>query len=185
MTFSFPRGATRSFYILLSSLAIFSSVSAYEVSSWHMVRYHLPSDSEFISFSGDMVIPPLKPISEGTYYVWPGLETPNDDGIYQNVLSGNSSGENSGTWSYFSGYCCHSPTLPWGISLDLIGGDTVSFSNMKSSASWTTMSKKASNGRTVTSAFPELSQSRFFSMHTRRYYNFKQKLTALCPPRIS
>lgn len=149
----------RSSYTLLTSLATFSSISAYEVSSWHMVRYHLPSDSEFTSFSGDMVIPPLKPVSEGTYYVWPGLETPKDDGIYQNVLSGNSNGENSGTWSYFSGFCCQDPTLPWGASLNLNGGDTVSFSNVKNSSSWTTTSKKASNGRVVTSGFPEISQS--------------------------
>ena len=162
MTFSFNTAPMRPFYVLLSSLAISTSVSADEVSSWHMARYHLPSDSEFTSFSGDMVIPPLKPVTEGTYYVWPGLETPHDDGIYQNVLSGNSSGYNSGTWSYYSGFCCHDPTLPWGASLNLNEGDRVSFSNLRNSSSWATTSKKASNGKTVTSYFPILSQSLFF-----------------------
>jgi len=159
MLLSLQSAAMRPLFTLSASLAILSFVSAYEVTSWHMVRYHLPSNSDFTSFSGDMVIPPLKPVSEGTYYVWPGLETPNDDGIYQNVLSGNISGEDSGTWSYFSGFCCQNPILPWGASLNLNGGDTVSFSNVKNSSSWTTTSKKASNGRVVTSNFPDISQS--------------------------
>ena len=168
----------RSSHVLLISLAVSSSTSAYEVSSWHMARYHLPSDSEFTSFSGDMVIPPLKPVSEGTYYVWPGLETPNDDGIYQNVLSGNASGETTGTWSYFSGFCCQNPTLPWGAPLYLNGADTVSFSNMKNSSSWTTMSKKASNGKVVTSGFPDISQfSPVFPTSTSQSYISEQRLT--------
>lgn len=152
----------RSFYLFLTGLAVSSSVSAYEVSSWHFARYYLPSGSEFTSFSGDMSIPPLKSVSEGIYYVWPGLETPEDDGIYQNVLSGDARGEFSGAWSYFSGFCCHNPTLPWGESLSLNGGDTVGFSNVRDSSSWTTTSKKASNGKVVTSDFPELSQFLFF-----------------------
>ena len=105
-----------------------------------------------------MVIPPLKPVSAGTYYVWPGLETPNDDSIYQNVLSGNASGESTGTWSYFSGFCCQNPTLPWGAPLYMNGGDTVSFGNVKSSSSWTTVSKKGSNEKMVTTGFPEISR---------------------------
>ena len=131
-----------------------------------MARYHLPSGSELTSFSGDMSIPPLKSVSEGTYYVWPGLETPDDNGIYQNVLSGNASGEFDGAWSYFSGFCCQNPTLPWGASLNLNGGDTVRFINVKNSSSWTTTSEKASNGKVVTSDFPELSQSFFFSHYS-------------------
>ena len=143
--------------VLLIGFGTILSVSAYEVSSWHMIRYHLPEGSGFTSFSGDMVIPPLKRVTAGTYYVWPGLETPDDNGIYQNVLGGNSSGlQNGGAWSYFSGFCCQNPTLPWGASLDLFEGDSIHFSNVKN-ADWTTVSRMNSTGRTVTSSFPELS----------------------------
>ena len=151
----------RTYYELLTSLSFLCSISAYEVTSWHMLRYHLPQGSSLTSFSGDMLIPPLKRVDEGTYYVWPGLETPDDNGIYQNVLGGNSSGlVNGGEWSYFSGFCCENPVLPWGASIKLFEGDTIHFSNVKNT-SWTTVSEMKSNGKSVTSSFPALGKPIF------------------------
>ena len=139
--------------LLIALATIMNTTSAYEVSAWYFLRYHLPPGSQLTSLSGDLVVPHLNPANGGTYYVWPGMQTENYDGIYQNVLSGN----DSGVWTFYSGYCCNSPYLPWGGSFDTYEEETISFSNVENATSWTTVDQRKKTGKIVTNDFPQLS----------------------------
>jgi len=134
--------------LLCSSFANYTS----EVDHWYFLRYNLPAGSELTSLSGELVVPTLKPVEGGTYYVWPGLQTESDDGIYQNVLHGIDTDQ----WEFYSGYYCNAPYLPWGHNLEASAGETFLFSNIKNATSWRTIDRRR---KTVTNAindFPEL-----------------------------
>ena len=124
-------------------------------SGWYFLRYTIPTESQFTSLSGEMVIPPLMPANGGTYYLWPGLQVEGWQGIYQNVLSGN----DSGTWTLWSGYCCENPVLTWSDSFDTYEGDTVKFNNVRSGDTWTTTSTEVDTGMEVRSEFDPLGRS--------------------------
>ena len=143
--------------------------SGEEASAWYFLRYTIPAESSFTSLTGDMVIPPLMPANGGTYYLWPGLQVANWQGIYQNVLSGN----DSGTWTFWSGYCCNNPDLTWSDSLDTYEGDTISFSNVRSDTTWTTTSTEVEQEQSVTSAFDVLGKSvlRSFTFSSGRFHH--------------
>lgn len=114
--------------------------------TWYFLEYNPASGEEFTSFSGTMVIPTLP--QAGTYYLWPGLQPSDNSGVYQNVLDGR-----SGTWWIGSGWCCSNPSLPWGSGFNVNGGDTVKFSNVKGSSTWTSTLVKGSDGTTVSDDF--------------------------------
>jgi hypothetical protein len=56
--------------------------------TWYFLRYNTPSGSQFLSFFSTMLIPTLK--KAGTYYLWQGLQSTDNSGVYQNVLDGQS-----------------------------------------------------------------------------------------------
>ena len=145
------------FSLVLAFMATFATSHAtvfgdYKVSAWYFLRYTLPAESQLTSLSGEMIIPPLEPAHGGTYYIWPGLQVENWDGIYQNVLSGN----DSGTWTLWSGYCCENPILPWSGSFDTYEGETVSFSNVKGKHTWTTVQTREKTGQRIPDKFDAL-----------------------------
>ncbi len=144
----------KSLLVLVATLLVSSSAEyAYGVDHWYFLRYSLPPGSELTSLSGELVVPALRPVDEGTYYVWPGLQTENFDGIYQNVLHGNGTDH----WDFYGGYCCNAPYLPWGHNLEADKGEILSFSNIKIATSWRTIDKREKTGTNAVNDFPELS----------------------------
>ncbi|ORY02281.1 hypothetical protein BCR34DRAFT_591970 [Clohesyomyces aquaticus] len=132
--------------ILSNLLAATLFLSTANAATWYFLRYNLPSTQQFLSFSGTMVIPKLP--KAGTYYLWPGLQTTDGSGVYQNVLDGR-----SGTWWIGSGWCCANPSLPWGSGFNVNAGDSVAFTNTKGASAWTSTLKKASGGSTASDSF--------------------------------
>lgn len=51
--------------------------------------------ASFIAFNGTMVAPNVQ--GAGVYYLWPGLEPPGSQGVYQNVLAGDTT-----DWTFVS-----------------------------------------------------------------------------------
>ena len=143
-------------FVVATTLRLVTAAQSgdFQVSAWYFLRYTLPSGSQLTSLSGDMIIPPLEPAHGGTYYIWPGLQVDDWKGIYQNVLSGN----DSGTWSFWSGYCCENPILPWSGSFDTYQGETVSFSNVKTNNTWRTVQEREKTGQTIISEYDALSK---------------------------
>jgi len=140
--------------ILVATLLAFNCAEyAYGVDHWYFLRYSLPPGSELTSLSGELVVPALRPVDGGTYYVWPGLQTESFDGIYQNVLHGNGIDH----WDFYGGYCCNAPYLPWGHKLEADKGEILSFSNMKNATSWRTIDKREKTATDAVNEFPELS----------------------------
>lgn len=129
--------------------------SSQSASAWYFVRFNLPAGEQLTGVTGEMIVPPLEPTNGGTYYIWPGLETSSYDGIYQNVLSGT----DSGTWAYFSGYCCTNPVLPWSDNLYVYEGQTLSYSNVLTGTSWTTVQGNEGTGESDTNSFDALGKS--------------------------
>jgi len=70
---------------------------------WHFVAFTTPSGQEFVSQSGNMIVPAIH--EAATNYLWPGLQTTDNSGVYQNVLDGRSGG-----WWFGSGWCCSNPS---------------------------------------------------------------------------
>lgn len=140
--------------LLVALTIFFKSALAYEASAWYFLRYHLSSGSRLTSLSGELIVPHLNPANGGRYYIWPGLQTLTYGSVYQNVLSGN----DSGVWAFFSGYCCDSPDLPWGGSFNAYEGETISFSNVENATSWTTVDRREKTGKVVTSDLSPLSK---------------------------
>jgi len=68
------------FALFLAVVALLSPASA---ATWHYLRYNLPSSQAFLSFSGTMQIPKLP--KAGTYYLWPGLQTTDNSGVYASL----------------------------------------------------------------------------------------------------
>jgi hypothetical protein len=69
--------------------------------------YKTPTNTYISSFSGKLVAPTLP--GAATYYLWPGLQPPDNAGVLQQVLDGR-----SGEWWIGSGWCCSNPSLSWG-----------------------------------------------------------------------
>ena len=136
--------------------------SSQSASAWYFVRFNLPAGEQLTGVTGEMIVPPLEPTNGGTYYIWPGLETSSYDGIYQNVLSGT----DSGTWAYFSGYCCTNPVLPWSDNLYVYEGQTLSYSNVLTGTSWTTVQGNEATGESDTNSFDALGKSYLGSLTT-------------------
>ncbi|CAF9933124.1 MAG: hypothetical protein HETSPECPRED_008544 [Heterodermia speciosa] len=126
--------------------------SSQSASGWYFVRFNLPAGEQLTSVTGEMIVPPLEPTNGGTYYIWPGLETSTYDGIYQNVLSGT----DSGTWAYFSGYCCTNPTLPWSDNLFVYEGQTLSYRNVLTDTTWATTQGNIDTGEVDNNSFDAL-----------------------------
>lgn len=140
--------------ILVATLLSFVSAEyAYGADHWYFLRYSLPPGSELTSLSGELVVPALNPVHGGTYYVWPGLQTDNFDGIYQNVLHGVGTDQ----WKFYGGYCCNAPHLPWGHSLEADKGEILSFGNVKNDTTWRTVHRREKTGIDAVNDFPELS----------------------------
>lgn len=142
---------------------LFLQLQSATAATWYFLRYNAPSGVQFISMSGDMVIPRLP--KAGVYYLWPGLQPRDNTGVYQNVLDGR-----SGTWWIGSGWCCENPSLPWGSGFNVNQGDTVTFSNYKETTgtNWTSTLKKASGGNPVSNSFP-LGMTIFMCKLIRRF----------------
>ncbi|KAF9078802.1 hypothetical protein BDP27DRAFT_1310194 [Rhodocollybia butyracea] len=92
---------------------------------WYTVEWDAP---EFVSMSGDMIVPEL-PTPGGTPYVWPGVQSGN--GVLQAVLDGS-----SGLWWIGDGFF-GTPSLPWGNGFNVNPGATVHFSFSSSGTTWT------------------------------------------------
>ena len=129
--------------------------SSQTASAWYFVRFNLPAGEQLTSLTGEMIVPPLEPTNGGTYYIWPGLETSTYDGIYQNVLSGT----DSGTWAYFSGFCCTDPETPWIDNLYVYEGQTLSYSNVLTDTAWNTAQGNEDTGELDNKAFDTLGKS--------------------------
>ena len=144
----------KSFYSYCLSLSLFScAVSAAE---WHSIQYRLPQGSHVTSFAGTLVVPSLP--QTGVYYIWPGLQHRDHEGVYQNVLDGS-----SGNWWMAGGWCCGNPSLPWGDGFSVGSGENVLFSNVQggtSGSQWTTTLTKTKTGLTTRNTF-ELSEKLF------------------------
>jgi hypothetical protein len=121
----------------------------------YFLTYHTPSGAQFTSFSGTLVAPTLP--GAATYYLWPGLQPPDNSGVLQQVLDGR-----SGTWWIGSGWCCSNPSLPWGSGFNVANGASISFSNKVNSVSsgtWSTSLTSGSNTATGSFALRELVRS--------------------------
>ena len=129
--------------------------SSQTASGWYFVRFNLPAGEQLTGVTGEMIVPPLMPTNGGTYYIWPGLETSSYDGIYQNVLSGT----DSGTWAYFSGFCCLNPGLPWSDNLYVYEGQTLSYSNVWTGTTWATTQGNEDTGEVDNNSFDALGKS--------------------------
>jgi hypothetical protein len=73
----------------------------------YFLTYKTPAGAYISSYSGKLVAPTLP--GAGTYYLWPGLQPPDNAGVLQQVLDGR-----SGEWWIGSGWCCSNPSLSWG-----------------------------------------------------------------------
>ncbi|KAJ7033379.1 hypothetical protein C8F04DRAFT_1260901 [Mycena alexandri] len=118
-----------------------------ELPSIITTRFFLPSSSALET--GSFVAPHLP--QAATYYLWPGLQPPDNAGVLQPVLDGR-----SGTWWIGDGWCCADPSLAWGNGFNVANGQTVNFgmkANTIQSGTWaTTLSN--SGGGSVTGSFP-------------------------------
>ena len=124
-------------------VGLFSHTTA---TDWHFLTYYPPSGQQFTGFSGDMTVPPLP--SANVYYLWPGLQPTDNSGVYQNVLDGR-----SGTWWFGSGWCCSNPSLAWGDGFNAYKGNLITFSNTKSSSTWTSKITRQGTSDTATNTF--------------------------------
>lgn len=103
--------------------------------SWYFLTYYPPSGSQFVGFRGTMSSPKSIPTIGGTYYIWPGLQTTDNSGVYQNVLN---IGDGSGSWWASSGWCCSDPSLPWGNGVGVSPGSSFTFNNFDdNNGNWT------------------------------------------------
>ena len=135
--------------------------SSQKASGWYFVRFDLPQGEQLTSLTGGFIVPHLNPVPPGgTYYIWPGLETSDFQGIYQNVLSGTE----TGTWTYFSGYCCETG-ISWEDPQNVYEGQELWFSNVESDTTWTTVQTIADTGEAETGHWDALSKSSFSTSH--------------------
>ena len=80
---------------------------------WHFVAFTTPDGQEFISQSGNMIVPAIH--EAATNYLWPGLQSTDNSGVYQNVLDGRSGG-----WWFGSGWCCSNPSKCYCVEVNIV-----------------------------------------------------------------
>ncbi|THW13951.1 hypothetical protein D6D24_05752 [Aureobasidium pullulans] len=116
---------------------------------WHFVAFTTPDGQEFISQSGNMIVPAIH--EAATNYLWPGLQSTDNSGVYQNVLDGRSGG-----WWFGSGWCCSNPSLPWGGGFGAAEGDVLFFNNTRNtdSSEWVSVIEKNCGEASATNSFP-------------------------------
>ncbi|KAG9640463.1 hypothetical protein KCU95_g396, partial [Aureobasidium melanogenum] len=132
--------------LLLTMIAFVNTTLAQD---WHFVAFDTPDGQEFISQSGNMVVPPIH--EAATNYLWPGLQSTDNSGGYQNVLDGR-----SGNWWFASGWCCSNPSLPWGGGFGAEEGDVLFFNNMRNAnaTEWFSVVEENCGEASVTNSFP-------------------------------
>ncbi|KAH0273353.1 hypothetical protein KCU91_g6016, partial [Aureobasidium melanogenum] len=132
--------------LVLTFLALFNTTLAQD---WHFVAFDTPDGQEFISQSGNMIVPPIH--EAATNYLWPGLQDKDDSGVYQNVLDGR-----SGSWWFGSGWCCSNPSLPWGGGFGAEEGDVLFFNNTRNAnaTEWVSVIEKNCGEASATNSFP-------------------------------
>lgn len=112
---------------LVLGLSFLRLVSAQVIgSNWYYLTFFTTelSGGYFTFIQGHMVVPPLP--HAGTYYLWPGLQTDQYEGVYQSVLDGR-----SGSWHFASGWCCSNPSLPWGSGFATEPGEVNFFQHVR------------------------------------------------------
>ncbi|THW78307.1 hypothetical protein D6D18_09671 [Aureobasidium pullulans] len=116
---------------------------------WHFVAFTTPDGQEFISQSGNMIVPAIH--EAATNYLWPGLQSTDNSGVYQNVLDGRSGG-----WWFGSGWCCSNPSLPWGGGFGAAEGDVLFFNNTRNTdrSEWVSVIEKNCGEASATNSFP-------------------------------
>ncbi|KAH0351648.1 hypothetical protein KCU83_g4031, partial [Aureobasidium melanogenum] len=132
--------------LVLTFLALVNTTLAQD---WHFVAFDTPDGQEFISHSGNMIVPPIH--EAATNYLWPGLQDKDDSGVYQNVLDGR-----SGSWWFGSGWCCSNPSLPWGGGFGAEEGDVLFFNNTRNAnaTEWVSVIEKNCGEASATNSFP-------------------------------
>ncbi|KAG9587555.1 hypothetical protein KCU77_g8665, partial [Aureobasidium melanogenum] len=132
--------------LVLTFLALVNTTLAQD---WHFVAFDTPDGQEFISQSGNMIVPPIH--EAATNYLWPGLQDKDDSGVYQNVLDGR-----SGSWWFGSGWCCSNPSLPWGGGFGAEEGDVLFFNNTRNAnaTEWVSVIEKNCGEASATNSFP-------------------------------
>ncbi|KAH0333546.1 hypothetical protein KCU81_g9821, partial [Aureobasidium melanogenum] len=130
-------------------LIILICVSTTLAQDWHFVAFTTPEGQEFISQSGNMIVPPIH--EAATNYLWPGLQSTDNSGVYQNVLDGR-----SGSWWFGSGWCCSNPSLPWGGGFGAEEGDVLFFNNTRNAnaTEWVSVIEKNCGEASATNSFP-------------------------------
>ena len=122
--------------------------------TYYFLRFKLPAggDQEFTELTGEMVVPKYLGNHEGTYNIWPGLETGNVHGVIKNVLST----ESNGGWTFLSGYCCQVLAL-WADTLVASEGETLLYSNVKGDVTWYTTQADLATGKSSSQSIEDLS----------------------------
>ena len=88
----------RSLLSILTSLAFFATpLLAQHV--FYTIDFEVADPNKFIGLAGNMEIPPQA--STGNYFLWPGLQSAGQSGVFQTVLDGNKG------WWLSPGYCCN------------------------------------------------------------------------------
>ncbi|KAG9613642.1 hypothetical protein KCU86_g1023, partial [Aureobasidium melanogenum] len=132
--------------LLLTFLALVNTTLSQD---WHFVAFDTPDGQEFVSQSGNMIVPPIH--EAATNYLWPGLQDKDNSGVYQIVLDGR-----SGSWWFGSGWCCSNPSLPWGGGFGAEEGDVLFFNNTRNAnaTEWVSVIEKNCGEASATSSFP-------------------------------
>ena len=116
----------------ITSRALGTSANA----TWHSINFRLPNATSqaFTALSGVIFAPPTATprAPGGSYYLWPGLQPRDGQGVLQNVLDG----ADPAAWRLGSGWCCHDPELPWGRSVWPRPGQGVRFANQLKGDGW-------------------------------------------------
>ncbi|KAJ7750066.1 hypothetical protein DFH07DRAFT_775206 [Mycena maculata] len=135
--------------LLTTCLALLALLEYVSAQTWYFLTFTTPAGAYISAYSGSFVAPPLP--EAATYYLWPGLQPPDNAGVLQGVLDGR-----SGEWWIGDGYCCSNPSLAWGSGFNVPNGQTVDFSFSVDSiqdGTWgTTLS--SSGGGAATGSFP-------------------------------
>ena len=121
---------------LLTALAL-AVVPGMAQHIFYTLDLRTPGYVNITSLTGTMTIPdypPGYPGDGGTYYLWPGLQGTNNNGVLQNVLE---PGTSTNQWTVDSGYCCQNG-IPFGGSIATQSGGEVYFNNFRNSdGTWT------------------------------------------------
>ncbi|CAK5281912.1 unnamed protein product [Mycena citricolor] len=142
-------GSKGKMHLLGQTSVLFALFSYVAAQNWHFLTFVTPAGSYISSYTGSFVAPTLP--GAATYYLWPGLQPPDNAGVLQPVLDGR-----SGTWWIGSGWCCSNPSLAWGSGFNVANGGTVNFAmnaNSIASGTWAT-SLSDGKGNTATGSFP-------------------------------